>query len=648
MGQKKIFFCGCSFIIISLTTLTANSNTPLGGPATPLSPPRLSMSGGQEKILKRWLEKTTEKGKTIKPIANNRVTVAVRVRPMVVSRGCPDGEGSDSKQAVIGNTHENIVVTNDNKTRKKEFPFDYVFTDSQYEIYDSIGKDMLREAFAGYNVCLFAYGQTGSGKTYTVQGLPGAGISTDAPFNPEHEGMLPRLTRDLFNITEEVLDDDLSINIKITMSIVEVYNEKVRDLLPHDPIPKGSEPPNLEIVQSGPSGRIEVVGLTHHTVLGYERVRQLLMQANKNRQVAETKMNECSSRSHTITQLHIVQRHENPTPESRDCESYLTIVDLAGSERQSKTESQGKEFQQAKYINHSLLQLGRAISSFSGKEGKSGQYVPLRDSKLTRLLSESFGGNSKTWMLATAAPSLFNFSESLSTLNYASNAKNITNNAQQNRLERAMEMKELRERNAQLEESLDAMKRKTEQLQRQLQAVRNDCDELRSGAGDNNLISLKEQLTNDLALLRSDDAQLTARTDYPYTDMQEAAPPISKSKTYIGRAKVSLKNIIDQSSQFFNLPLTNDSGVSSGDDAYLKVKIYPVDAKVCSSVSTIFSCFVLSTFFLFFLYPKRFLQGSPVTSAPVNSEKGLLGQRVDFVVHIISAVNIPMVCLLSL
>eukprot|EP01061_Rhynchopus_euleeides_P003360 TRINITY_DN12621_c0_g1_i1.p1 TRINITY_DN12621_c0_g1~~TRINITY_DN12621_c0_g1_i1.p1 ORF type:complete len:669 (+),score=241.09 TRINITY_DN12621_c0_g1_i1:224-2008(+) len=530
---------------------------------------------------------------------------------MVVSRGCPDGEGSDSKQAVFGNSEENVVATNDGKSRKKDFPFDYVFTNDQFEIYDSIGKDMLSEAFAGYNVCLFAYGQTGSGKTYTVQGLPGAGISSDVPHNPDNEGILPRLTRDLFNIVEEMLDDDFSLNIKVTMSLVEVYNEKVRDLLPQTPVPRGQEPPNLEIVQQG--RRIDVVGLSHHTVIGYERVRQLLLQANKNRQVAETKMNECSSRSHTITQLHVVQRHENPTPESRDMESFITIVDLAGSERQSKTDAQGKEFQQAKYINHSLLQLGRAISSFSGGN-KGQQYVPLRDSKLTRLLAESFGGNSKTWMLATAAPSLFNFSESLSTLNYASNAKNITNNAQQNRLERQLEMKELKERNAQLEESLDAMRRKTEQLQRKLASLEGECDELRKTGDDTQLLSLREKLTNDLQQLTTEDPQTARDKEFSSIGMMpDPAPPLSKSKTYIGRAKVSLKNIIEQSSQFFNLPLTNESGVTSGDDAFLKVKIYPVDAK-----------------------------GTPVTSNPVNSEKGLLGQRVDFVVHIISAANIPL------
>ena len=576
-------------------------------------------SGGEKG---RWFEKTTEKGKNVAPVGGDRVTVAVRVRPMLKGEGrAPDGDAENMKAAaIVGNTELNTIESYSGKVRKRDFQFDYVFTDDQYEIYDCIGRDMLKEGMAGYNVCLFAYGQTGSGKTYTVQGMPGAGIAVDSPLlaTPDNEGILPRLVRDLFNVVEERLDEDSTLNIKITMSFVEVYNEKVRDLLPVKPVPKGQEPPSLDIIQ-GTEKRIEVRGLSQHTVMSAERVMQLLMQANKNRQVAETKMNECSSRSHSIMQLYVVQQYETPSVDKKDVESLITIVDLAGSERQSKTESQGQTLAEAKYINHSLLMLGRALNSFSSKETNT--HVPLRESKLTRLLSESFGGNNKTWMLATVAPSAYNYSESVSTLNYASNAKYIRNHARQNRLERALEMKDLKEMNKKLEDKLEDLRSKSEVMRRQIDRLRRENDDIDGSNADDveegaALLTMKETLKTELSMLQQDPP---SKGGYSRTDSwirDGTLPPVSNlNNMYIGRAKVSLRNIIEQNSAFFNLPLTNESGVRVTSKATLMVKIYPVDAK-----------------------------GAVVTQSPAKSERGLLGQRVDFVVHIISAMNIPKVC----
>eukprot|EP01060_Flectonema_neradi_P013487 TRINITY_DN20262_c0_g1_i2.p1 TRINITY_DN20262_c0_g1~~TRINITY_DN20262_c0_g1_i2.p1 ORF type:complete len:643 (+),score=132.67 TRINITY_DN20262_c0_g1_i2:38-1966(+) len=566
----------------------------------------------------RWFEKTTEKGKNVAPVGGDRVTVAVRVRPMLKGEGRnPDGDGENLKAAIVGNSELNTIESYSGKVRKRDFQFDYVFTDDQYEIYDCIGRDMLKEGMAGYNVCLFAYGQTGSGKTYTVQGIPGAGIPSDLPqlATPENEGILPRLVRDLFNVVEERLEEDSTLNIKITMSFVEVYNEKVRDLLPLKPVSKGQEPPSLDIVQ-GADKRIEVRGLCQHTVMSAERVMQLLIQANRNRQVAETKMNECSSRSHTIMQLYVVQQYETPSVDKKDVESLITIVDLAGSERQSKTEAQGQTLAEAKYINHSLLMLGRALNSFSSKETNT--HVPLRESKLTRLLSESFGGNNKTWMLATVAPSAYNFSESTSTLNYASNAKFIRNHAKQNRLERALEMKDLKEMNKKLEDKLEDLRSKSEVMRRQIERLRRENDEISGGTNMDDgaaLIKIKENLKTELSRLQEDPPPNSGRVGYSRADswIRDGSLPVSNlNNMYIGRAKVSLRNIIEQNSAFFNLPLTNESGVRVTSKATLMVKIYPVDAK-----------------------------GAVVTQSPAKSERGLLGQRVDFVVHIISAMNIP-------
>eukprot|EP01062_Namystynia_karyoxenos_P061376 TRINITY_DN535_c0_g1_i7.p1 TRINITY_DN535_c0_g1~~TRINITY_DN535_c0_g1_i7.p1 ORF type:complete len:736 (+),score=243.74 TRINITY_DN535_c0_g1_i7:118-2208(+) len=616
-------------------------------PASP-SPASPAESSPRVKPLSR-LAPTSRKGRMGGPTAADRVLVAVRVRPLLGNDAVgrlTDGEGETARSAVRGDSTLNAVECDDGRSKKKDFTYDYVFAEGQEEIYDCIGKQMLREAFNGYNVCLFAYGQTGSGKTYTIQGLPGAGRPRDAPYEQGHEGVVPRLCRDLFAIVQDLLDEDESLSIKVTLSFAEVYNEKVRDLLPVQRTPKGQEPPSLEIHET-PDHRIEVRGLAKHTVIGSEKVLDFIHKGNMNRQVAETKMNECSSRSHSILQLHMVQQYEVPSPDKRDCESYINIVDLAGSERQSKTGAQGEQFKEATHINHSLLMLGRALNSFSEK-GEKAQHVPLRESKLTRILSESFGGNSKTWMLATVSPSLYNWSETLSTLNYASAAKNITNTAKQNRLQRAMEMKELKDLNAKLQASLDSAKRDTERLERMMEQLRREKAELEKQADPGTMQRLKEdnaRLLDERNELKQQLGELAAGLEKEKKEkaakeqaveeqravMQATPRPgagraldgstgaipagltTPQSGMYIGRAKVSLKNIIEQTSNYLTLPLSNESGVDGARGAVLVVNIYPVDAK-----------------------------GSAALDRKIQSnEKDLLGQRVDFVVHIIGAKGIP-------
>eukprot|EP01059_Diplonema_ambulator_P033735 TRINITY_DN7196_c0_g4_i2.p1 TRINITY_DN7196_c0_g4~~TRINITY_DN7196_c0_g4_i2.p1 ORF type:complete len:424 (+),score=164.20 TRINITY_DN7196_c0_g4_i2:318-1589(+) len=320
-------------------------------------------------------------------------------------------------------------------------------------------------------------------------------------------------------------------------------------------------------------------------------------------------MNECSSRSHQILQLHLLQQYDkvDVAQEKRDCEAYITLVDLAGSERQSKTGASGEQFRESTHINQSLLMLGRALSSFS-REGKQKERVPLRDSKLTRLLSESFGGNSKTWMLATVSPSEYNWTETLSTLNYASSAKNITNNAKQNRLARAMELHELKEANKALQSALDkemakhrAMEARIAELEREKekllenQEVRQEVEKLQCQATEMKSARKKKFEESSHMLLPGPTYGLTT----PREDM------------FVGRAKISLKNIIEQTSNYHTLPLSNESKVPNGFNAVLVVNIYPVDH-----------------------------QGSADIEKKV-AEKDLLGQRVDFVVHVICAKGIP-------
>ncbi|AYU80743.1 kinesin [Leishmania donovani] len=351
----------------------------------------------------------------------SRVQVSVRVRPL--------GKGDQrSGKIVVRGAEGGDVVVDDEQRTKRVYHFDHVFSGGQAEVFEAIGRPMLREAYKGFNVCLFAYGQTGSGKTYSLLGDMGC---------EERAGVAPRFVRCLFDEAQRMVDEDADLTIKVSLSMIEVYMEKVRDLLA--PRQRGQEPESLEIHED-PSRRVYVRGASVHQVLSAERMIELLQKGNANRQTAETRMNETSSRSHAIMQISLSQ--EFACVKKKDLECVVSLVDLAGSERQTKTESSGQQFEEAKKINHSLLMLGRALNSFSDRKG-SDAFISLRESKLTRLLSESFGGNSKTWMLATVSPTAFNLTESISTLDYATNAMAITNKAKVNKSSKDLEYSDL-------------------------------------------------------------------------------------------------------------------------------------------------------------------------------------------------------------
>jgi hypothetical protein len=266
---------------------------------------------------------------------------------------------------------------------------------------------------------------------------------------------VPRFVREMFRAAQERANADADLTVKVTMTYLEVYMERVRDLLA--PRVKGQEPESLELQEV--NKRVAAKGVSVHAVLGPERVGELMALGNANRQVAETRMNEVSSRSHSIVQFTVSQLHESV--DRRDTECIVTLVDLAGSERQGKTESSGLQFEEAKKINQSLLSLGRALNSFS--DGR-GDMVSLRESKLTRLLSDCFGGNAKTWMLATIAPTAYNLTESLSTLEYATHAKNITNRVTINARQRQAQLAELRTIVAHLTTTADTERDDLEEL----------------------------------------------------------------------------------------------------------------------------------------------------------------------------------------
>ena len=270
----------------------------------------------------------------------------------------------------------------------------------------------------GFNGTILAYGQTSSGKTHTMLGPD---IDDDV-----NKGIIPRMVAGIFGKIESAPED---IEFTVKVSFIEIYNEKIRDLL--DP-----KKMNLKVREDKDTG-VFVKDMTESYVGGEDEVFSLLKIGNENRAIGVTDMNSQSSRSHSCFILQIEQKNLTDFS-SRTGKIFL--VDLAGSERISKTGAQGETLKEANSINKSLTVLGLVI--FKLTDGKS-SHIPYRDSKLTHILQESLGGNSKTSLVVTCSPSIFNEQETISTLKFGQRAKQIQNKAKVNKELSVKELKYL-------------------------------------------------------------------------------------------------------------------------------------------------------------------------------------------------------------
>uniref|UniRef100_A0A8C0BGY4 Kinesin family member 13A n=1 Tax=Buteo japonicus TaxID=224669 RepID=A0A8C0BGY4_9AVES len=314
----------------------------------------------------------------------------------------------------------------------------------QEVVFKCLGEGILEKAFQGYNACIFAYGQTGSGKSFSMMG------------NAEQLGLIPRLCCALFQRIS--LEENESHTFKVEVSYMEIYNEKVRDLLD----PKGSRQ-SLKVREHKVLGPY-VDGLSQLAVTNFEDIESLMSEGNKSRTVAATNMNEESSRSHAVFNIIVTQTlYDQHSGNSGEKVSKVSLVDLAGSERVSKTGAAGERLKEGSNINKSLSTLGLVISSLADQAAGKGKnkFVPYRDSVLTWLLKDNLGGNSQTAMIATISPAADNYEETLSTLRYADRAKRIVNHAVVNEDPNARVIRELREEVEKLKEQLsqaEAMK----------------------------------------------------------------------------------------------------------------------------------------------------------------------------------------------
>ncbi|XP_034729717.1 kinesin-like protein KIF13A isoform X1 [Etheostoma cragini] len=372
-------------------------------------------------------------------MSDSKVKVAVRVRPMnrremELNTKCV--VEMEDNQTVLHPPPSN--TKGDNRKQSKVFAFDHCFWSmdesnvpkyaGQEVVFKCLGEGILENAFQGYNACIFAYGQTGSGKSFSMMG------------NGDQPGLIPRLCCSLFERVHR--EENEGHTFKVEVSYMEIYNEKVRDLLD----PKGSRH-SLKVREHKVLGPY-VDGLSQLAVTNFEDIEVLMSEGNKSRTVAATNMNEESSRSHGVFSIIVTQTlYDLQSGNSGEKVSKMSLVDLAGSERVSKTGAAGERLKEGSNINKSLTTLGCVISALADQSAGKGKakFVPYRDSVLTWLLKDNLGGNSKTAMIATVSPAADNYEETLSTLRYADRAKRIVNHAVVNEDPNARIIRELRE-----------------------------------------------------------------------------------------------------------------------------------------------------------------------------------------------------------
>jgi len=406
--------------------------------------------------------------------ATESVKVAVRVRPF-------NGREKDrNATCIIRMVGVKTLIINPDTNDEKEFAFDYSYWShdgfdtlndpepdldlpgggynaptnrrggsstskfgceyaSQQFVYQGLGRGVLNNALDGYNCCLFAYGQTGSGKSYSFVGYG------------TNKGIVPQVCDEIFRRKLEI-EKSGTTKLQVTFSMMEIYNEKIRDLLNPD-----NKTNNDLKVRTTPKGTF-VEGCKAKAVDSFERINHEMESGTASRTVAATQMNATSSRAHTVMTISVKQI-VTEDGRTKEIASDMNLVDLAGSERAESTGATGDRLKEGAAINKSLSSLGNVISALAEQANnpKKKVFVPYRDSKLTQILQSALGGNSKTIMVAALSPADINFEETLSTLRYADRAKQIkvVVEVQENPTDKLI--RQLKEENEKLKKMMEGM-----------------------------------------------------------------------------------------------------------------------------------------------------------------------------------------------
>lgn len=357
------------------------------------------------------------------------VKVAVRCRPLSEE----ERREGDEAAVEVSESGAEVFLRSSRTAEPKQFTFDYVFgpTATQKQLYEQCAFDVVGGVLEGYNATIFAYGQTGAGKTHTMEGRREC---------EEGKGVIPRALEHIF----AAIEGTTSTKFLVYVSMLELYNEDIFDLLAPQP-----EKQRLELKERAKEGFV-VRDLSTHDTRSAAECLALLSAGSLNRSTAATAMNHESSRSHSLFCIAVESSQADGAGGQIVRRGKLNLVDLAGSERQKKTLAVGRQLEEAKKINLSLVCLGKVIAALVQND----RHVPYRDSKLTRLLCDSLGGNTKTLMIANLGCAARHYDESLSTLRYAYQAKSIRNKPRINEDPKDAKLREVETEIAKLREYL--------------------------------------------------------------------------------------------------------------------------------------------------------------------------------------------------
>uniref|UniRef100_A0A3Q2TG52 Kinesin-like protein n=1 Tax=Fundulus heteroclitus TaxID=8078 RepID=A0A3Q2TG52_FUNHE len=414
---------------------------------------------------------------------------------------------------------------------QKTFTFDAVYDSSskQRELYDESVRPLIDSVLAGFNGTIFAYGQTGTGKTYTMQGVW---------LDPEKQGVIPNAFDHIFTHISRSQSDKQYL---VRASYLEIYREEVRDLLD----PNHGNTRGLELRESPETG-VYVQDLTSCVCKSIKEIEEVMNVGNQARAVGATDMNEHSSRSHALFLITVECSQPGPDGRKHIRVGRLNLVDLAGSERQAKTGVQGDRLKEAAKINLSLSALGNVISALA--DGRS-SHVPYRDSKLTRLLQDSLGGNAKTVMVATLGPAPQHYDETLTTLRYANRAKNIQNQPRVNEDPKDALLREFQKEIARLRAQLNHRRWRKEAEEEEVEKEAEEFVKLE----EQRLEKENEAIREDQFLLAEEKQRLLGENEKMMGDLrkrQEATEQLTaRYKAMESKLLVGGKNIIDHTNE---------------------------------------------------------------------------------------------------
>ncbi|PRQ42174.1 putative minus-end-directed kinesin ATPase [Rosa chinensis] len=483
------------------------------------------LSTEHEFLKKKYLAESSER----KRLYNEVIELKGNIRVFCRCRPLNQNEISNGYNSVIEfeSSLDNELQVLSSDSSKKQFKFDHVFRpeDDQEAVFAQT-KPIVTSVLDGFNVCIFAYGQTGTGKTFTMEGTP------------ENRGVNYRTLEELFRISE---DRGGSMRYELSVSMLEVYNEKIRDLL----VDNTNQPTKKLEIKQAADGTLDVPGLVEPHVNGFEEMWELLKSGSRARSVGSTSANELSSRSHCL--LRVTVKGENLISGQRT-RSQLWLVDLAGSERVGRIEVEGERLKESQFINKSLSALGDVISSLASKTS----HIPYRNSKLTHMLQSSLGGDCKTLMFVQISPSSSDLGETLCSLNFASRVRGVESGPirKQADLTELLKYKQLAEKAKHDEKETKKLQDGLSAAQLRLAAREHMCRNLQEKVRDleNQLAEERKTRLKQETRAFTTSASTSSWKQGTQKGVAEKKPPLAPNKSRLPLRKIS--NFLPQPSAF--------------------------------------------------------------------------------------------------